>query len=279
MTHYLVDVSWMLYRGYYALSNVWQEYPELHFLAKKIESWLSGTNNTVYLCLDGYNIKGKRLLGENYKAGRHQENGYNVYCGLATFVRLLNNDRIKILYGRNYESDEIIFTLSRTLNGRKKIVSGDKDIFQSLTKDVVIDNGKDYVITEESYKFEYADKFFEIDPPRLPIYRAIVGDPSDSLKPPVARFPHKLAAKLSKEISYNGTCPSVDDINSIKNICSGTEIKWIDRLIESYNPFSINFDIMKLNVIPDNELHDDYNYPEVPFSEFLTSKIVKLNEL
>ena len=92
-------------------------------------------------------------------------------------------------------------------------------------------------------------------------------------------FPHKLAAKLAKEIEYNGSCPSIDDIISIKNICSNTEVKWIDRLIESYNPFSINFDIMKLNIIPDNELHDEYDYPSVPFSEFLTSKIIKLNEL
>lgn len=269
----------MLYRGYYAMQNIWTDYPELHFLAKKIDSWLSGTENIVHLCLDGYNIKGKQLLGENYKAGRHQEGGYNVYSGLSSFIHLLNHPRIKIYYGTAYESDEIIFTLSRTLDGRKKIVSGDKDIFQALKKDVVIDNGKDYVITEESYKLEYADKFFEIEPYRLPLYRAIVGDPSDTLKPPVPRFPHKLAARFAKQIEYTGNVPTVAQITSFKDQCNNTELKWIDRLVEAYKSFEINFDIMKLNVINESKLNDEYKYPCVELSDFLTSKILKLNEI
>lgn len=281
MIHHLIDVSWMLYRGYYTLSHVYQECPEIHFLCKKLESLLSRSDSAVHLCLDGRDIKGRRLLKEQYKAGRHQEGGYNVYSGLATFIKLLNNDRIKVYYNNKYESDEIIFTLSRTLDGRKKILSGDKDLLQSLTDDVVIDNGKDLIVTEESYKYDYADSFFGIEPYRLPIYRAIVGDASDTLKPPVQRFPHKLAAKLSMSLPYDGNCPSVDKLNSIKSELSDTEKKWIDKLVSSYQSFSINFDIMKLNVITESlSLYDNvYNYPTVEFSDFLKSKIERLNTL
>lgn len=278
MLHCLLDVSWLLYKGYYSSSHIWDEYPEIHFLIKKIASLLSRKDVTVHLCLDGYDIRGKKLLGENYKAGRHQEGSYNVYAGLASFIKLLNNNRIKVYYGTKYESDEVIYSLSKTLEGRKKILSGDKDLLQSLSEDVIIDNGGKFVITSESYKHEYADKFYGIDPIKLPLYRAICGDSSDTLKPPVPRFPHKLAAKLITEFEYNGTIPSKEQLLELSANYSDTEKKWINRLIDSYENFKINFDIMKLNIITDS-LSDEYKYKEVEFSNFLKSKIEKLNSL
>lgn len=279
MIHYLVDVSWLLYRGYFAMQHVYSEFAELHYITKKIESLLSRDDSLVHLALDGHSIKGRRLLGEAYKANRHQEEGgYNVYNGLSSFLHLLHNDRIKIYYNNNYESDEIIFTLSRTLEGRKKILSGDKDLLQSLNKDTVIESFKGLVITEESYKFEYADKFFEIEPTKLPIFRAIAGDASDTLFPPVKRFPRKLAAKLVNSLEYNGKCPSVEQLQEVSNNFSDSEKKWVMKLIDAYKPFSTNFDIMKLNVITD-PLNCEYKYQEVDLGDFLRQKIERLNLL
>jgi len=278
MINYLIDVSWLLYRGFYAMSHVYSEFAELHYITKKLESLLSRKDAIIHLCLDGRAPKGRRLLGENYKAGRHQEGSYSVYSGLATFIHLLHNDRINIYYNNYYESDEIIYTLSKTLDGRKKILSGDKDLLQSLDKDTVIESFKGLVTTEESYKYEYADQFFGIEPCRLPIYRALTGDASDTLYPPVKRFPHKLAAKIASEILYSGKCPSVEDLDSIKKSLSKTEQKWVDRLIESYDKFSTNFDIMKLNIITDS-LNNDYNYTDIKLDDFLKSKIERLNTL
>ena len=279
MIHYLVDVSWMLYRGFYACSKIWDNYPEIHFLCKKIESLLSRKDAVVHLCLDGFATKGKKLLGEKYKAGRHQDGGYNVYSGLSSLVHSLHNDRIKVYYNKNYESDEIIFTLSRTLDGRKKILSGDKDLLQSLKSDVVIESTNGQIITDETYKFEYADKFFELDPSKLPIFRAIAGDPSDSLKPPVARFPRKLAAKLAESFNYEGEAPTIEQLNEISSNLSNSEKNWVSKLIDSYNDFNTNFEIMKLNIIKDDIEHNDYSYPEVQFDEFIQSKIDRLNSL
>lgn len=278
MINYLIDVSWLLYRGYFACAHIWQEYAELHYITKKIEGLLSRKDCVVHLCLDGFSTKGKKLLGEQYKAGRHQEGGYNVYQGLASFIKMLHNDRIKTYYNPNYESDEIIFTLSKTLDGRKKILSGDKDLLQSLDRDTVIESFKGLVTTEESYKAEYAEKFFEIEPRKLPIFRAIAGDASDTLKPPVTRFPRKLAAKIVNLLDYNGECPSVEQLKNVSIDFSDSEKKWVDKLIDAYKPFSTNFDIMKLNVITD-PLHCDYKYPEVELSDFLKSKIEHLNAL
>lgn len=277
--HYLVDVSWMLHRGYFALSHVYEEYPEIHFLCKKIESWLSRKDVILHLCLDGFNIKGRRLLGEQYKAGRHQDNHYNVYAGLSTFINLLNNDRIKVYYSNDYESDELIFTLSRTLDGRKRIISGDKDLLQSLKSDVVIEGSNGLITTYETYQYEYADKFFGIQPEKLPIFRAIVGDTSDNLKPPVIRFPKKLAVKIVNDLDYNGSCPSIDQLSKIDlNNYSDSEKKWLDKLISNYSLFNTNFEIMKLNVITDN-ISNKYKNDTVEFSDFLKNKISCLNNL
>lgn len=276
--HYLVDTSWVLYRGYHSLQHVWSDFPELHFLVKKIESLLARKDAVCHLVLDGYNTKGRRILGEAYKQGRHPEGSYNVFAGLSSFLKILNNDRIKVYYNKDYESDEIIFTLSRTLtDGRKKIISGDKDILQALKEDTVIENGSNLVVTEESYKYEYAEKFFEVEPIKLPLFRAICGDSSDKLKPPVARFPKKLAAKIVKSLPYDGDVPSIEELKSVSDI-SSSEKKWVSRLIEAYEPFSINFDIMKLNVITDN-LNCKYDYTDEVLSDFLKSKIEHLNAL
>lgn len=53
MIHYLMDVSWFLYRGAFALHHVYPEYSELHFLCKKIESLLKREDACLHLCLDG----------------------------------------------------------------------------------------------------------------------------------------------------------------------------------------------------------------------------------
>lgn len=278
MINYLLDVSWLLYRGYYSLSHIYGEYPEIHFLCKKIESLLTRQDAVVHLCLDGYFTKGRRLLGEAYKSNRRRDGQRSVYEALSSFVHLIHNDRIKIYFNNSYESDEIIFTLSRTLEGRKKIISGDKDILQSLKPDTVIDNGTDRVITEESYKFEYADKFFEIEPAKLPIFRAIAGDASDTLYPPVARFPRKLAAHIVNSLNYSGDCPSVYQLNYVKESLKDSEKEWVDKLIAAYDKFNINFDIMKLNVIEDN-FNCKYDRELVTISDFLKSKIERLNTL
>lgn len=279
MIHYLMDVSWILYRGYFTAKSIWDEYPEIHFLCKKITSLLERKDVILHLCIDGCNVKGKKLLTEQYKSGRHQEGSYNVYLGLSAFIHLLNNKRIKIYFNNNYEADELIFTLSRILDGRKKILSGDKDLFQAITDEVFIDNGNNEVITLESYKHDYKDKFFEISPDKLPLYRAIIGDPSDCLKPAVARFPHKLAAKLVNDFNYNGNLFSIEDIRSLSSDYTSSDKKWIDKLICSYESLKLNFDIMKLNVITDNITDNEYDFPIVEFSDFLKSKILKLNTL
>ena len=113
----------------------------------------------------------------------------------------------------------------------------------------------------------------------MPVFRAIAGDASDTLFPPVKRFPRKLAAKIVNALDYDGSCPTIEQLKSVAADFSDGEKKWVSKLIEAYQPFSTNFDIMKLNVITDDLTHNKYNYAEVELSDFLKSKIEHLNTL
>lgn len=253
--NYLLDVSYILYRGYYTFKNSEYTYPEIFALVKKIESLLSSKDSIIYLCLDGRNTKGKALIKEEYKKGR--EHTYNVYEALPEFIELISNfKRVKVAFNNNLEADEIMFSLSRQLKDKCRIVSGDKDLIQSLNESTSIETGKGDILTIKSY-YLIDNKFFDVSPERLPIYRAIVGDTSDNLKPPVPRFPHKLASEISKCISYNGNTPEKGDLEALEFL-NDKDKSWIDKLILSYDKFKTNFEIMKLNTIPLEELFNPY---------------------
>lgn len=55
MINYLLDVSWLLYKGYFSSSSIWEDNPELHFLVRKLENLLQRKDAIVHLCIDGFN--------------------------------------------------------------------------------------------------------------------------------------------------------------------------------------------------------------------------------
>ena len=97
-------------------------------------------------------------------------------------------------------------------------------------------------------------KFHSVTPSRLPIYRAIVGDVSDNLKPPIPRFPKDLAAIIAESLPYNGTIPTKENLkelfSSFKDITASKKDK-LNLLLENYDLFKSNFEIMKLSVYKD----------------------------
>lgn len=248
MISYLLDTSWLLYKGYFAFPD--KEYSEIFFLLSKIKQCLK--QGEVYLCLDGLHPKG-RVLNESYKENR--EHKYNVYQKLSGVLYSLQNlSHVHIKFNDLLEADEVIFSLTRLLEGKKVILSGDNDLLQSLNEDVRIDRGKE-VISEDYYKMLMAEKFYSIPPIQLPIYRSIVGDSSDNIKSVVSRFPHKLAARIATELPYNGSVHSIESLNWFKTdsvfALSSTEKKWVDRLIERHSEWQKSFSIMKLDVYSD----------------------------
>jgi 5'-3' exonuclease len=253
MSSILIDTSNLLYRGYYSFPN--HPCGEVFFTLTTIRSYLTNSSSHVYLCLDG-TPKGKQI-NEAYKANRdHGE--VSVYRYLPQLVYMLQNlHRVHIAYNPDLEADEVIFSLTRILDGNKLIVSTDNDLLQSLKEDTEIQR-QDKIINEQYYRTEMVQKFHSVTPSRLPVYRAIVGDSSDNLKPPVPRFPKELAALIAESIDYDGTVPTKERLQalflSFDNLTKSKKEK-LNLLLENYHSFSTNFEIMKLNV------HTDLNYP------------------
>ena len=280
MLNYLLDTSNLLYRGYYS----YPEHPcgEILFILSTIRTYLTDPYSHVYLCLDG-RPKGKQL-NEEYKSNRNHGE-VSVYRYLPQLVYLLQNlNRVHIKYNPTLEADEVIFSLTRLLSDNKVIVSTDNDLLQSLKEDTEILR-QDKVINEEYYRTNMFQKFHAVDPKRLPVYRAIVGDTSDNLKPVIPRFPKELAAKIATDIDYHGDIPTKEQFielfssDSYKDLSSARKNN-IKALLENYTSFSTNFEIMKLNVYDD--LDHSYlrenpiipNFPQGVMSVFRTIKIL-----
>ena len=281
--HYLLDTSNILYRGYYSFPN--HPCGEVFFVLTTIRQFLTDRTSQVYLCLDG-KPKGKSI-DENYKSNRNHGE-VSVYRYLPQLVYLLQNlKRVHIKYNPELEADEVIFSLTRILLDPKVIVSTDNDLLQSLKEDTEILR-QDRVINEQYYRTEMFQKFHAVDPYRLPIYRAIVGDTSDNLKPPVPRFPKELASKIAMEISYTGTLPTKEQFKDLFDSDSYSDLTTtkkgkLQSLLENYSLLSTNFEIMKLNVHTD--LDHPYlkenpvipNFPQGIMSVFRTIKMLDAN--
>lgn len=253
MNQVLIDTSNLLYRGYYSFPK--HPCGEIFFTLTTIRSFLIQLHTDVYLCLDG-KPKGKQI-NEAYKANR-DHGDINVFRYLPQLVYMLQPlNRVHIKYNPNLEADEVIFSLTRILEGNKLIVSTDNDLLQSLKDDTEIQR-QDKIVNEEFYRENMFQKFHAVSPPRLPIYRAIVGDTSDNLKPPVSHFPKELASIIAEKVNYDGFLPSKEEFEtlflSLSDLTKSKKTK-LNHLLENYDMLKSNFEIMKLNV------HTDIDYP------------------
>jgi len=282
MNSILIDTSNLLYRGYYSFPN--HPCGEIFYTLTTIRSFLTQKQTHVYLCLDG-KPKGKSL-NEEYKANRNHGE-VSVYRYLPQLVYLLQGlNRVHIVYNPELEADEAIFSLTRILEGNKLIISTDNDLLQSLKPDTEIQR-QDKIINEKYYREEMTQKFHAVTPSRLPIYRAIVGDTSDNLHPPVPRFPKELAAQIAEGIAYDGTAPTKEQLQalfqSFDNLTKSKKEK-LSLLLENYKSFYTNFEIMKLNVYQD--LYHSYlkenpvipNFPQGVMSIYRTIKMLDANQ-
>lgn len=250
--NHILDVSNLLYRGLYGITT--GNYGPSFYVLDTIESIMNSDEQCkIFLCLDGFPEKKKELYKEYKGNRRHKVSVYDQLPSLVYYLKNINN--ISILYNPKIEADDLIYTLSQNNDGKNVIYSTDNDLFQCLNPNTVINTGKEYITLENLYTYEkYVKKFFCIEPERVVLYRAIIGDPSDNITPCVQRFPHKLASILAKNIRYdNENCPNLLSLEecACKLELKKSEKNQVQNLIGVYPLFRNNFEIMKLRVIQD----------------------------
>lgn len=248
-----VDISWVMYRSFYVFTpdkfKTSQGIPNGHlFGLVQLLKTLVKLDCNVFLCEEGkYNFR--KMLSEDYKANRQpSENHTEFWKDYPKIHQLISDlDNVYCLYNENYESDDILFSAAKvcSINGVKALIhTADKDLYQALDENISILKKVTFhsseILNENSE--EYKEKF-PVEPIKLPFYRAFKGDPSDNLEPPVKRLPKDLVLDLTDYLYINN---SMTDYKIKKK----SHEKWIKELINNWNKYISNFNLMKLNIIP-----------------------------
>jgi DNA polymerase-1 len=185
---------------------------------KTIKSYVDQFNaNKVYIAWD------KKLLSEvsfrsiltegTYKSTRDQDRNKAVYESADAIVSMVDSLGVKNIFPGKLEADDVISWLSKTITGKKIIISVDKDFIQLVAKDISYYNPiKKHLVDELNFKETYS-----VEPKEYLYYKAILGDVSDNI-PGIEGFGKIKGLKLA--IAYNqyiktGTC-SEKDLLTIK---------------------------------------------------------------
>lgn len=214
---YLVDVSSMFFRAFYAIRNLTS--PKgmpvnalYGFLSMTIKLLRDVHPDYMAFCFDRPEPSFRKDLDPRYKANRTEMPEELV--PQVPYIRVMSEALgIPCLDRPGFEADDIIGTLARV--GREHglevvIVSGDKDFAQLIGPLVsMYDTMKDV-----RYDSSGVVEKWGIEPHQMIDYLALVGDSSDNIAG-VAGIGPKGAQKLLKEFgSLNGIYKSLDSISS-----------------------------------------------------------------
>lgn len=253
----LIDMSWLLYRSYYAFQQLTNQdgiqtgqYFGLSNTLQTIKEFYP--NNLILLVDDGKPVLRKEL-NESYKANREQNSFfYNKRDVVDCIIQKLPN--VYRVFNSVVEADDLLFSISRIkdFNNQFIIFTSDKDLYQALDETTFLSSELKHgrFILKDTQSDQYKEFFQDLEPFQVPYYRAVVGDPSDNLKSIYPRFPKKIAYYFAKNYVFKAGAifkpqTKPDDLTD----------KNYEHLLNIYSSeeFITNLEIMKLepiNIIP-----------------------------
>lgn len=259
---YLVDVSSMLFRAFYAIRTLTNPagmpVNALYgFIAMTIKLMREIRPDYMVFCFDRSEETFRKQIDPNYKANRSEmpEDMRPQVPYLRTLSEALG---IPCFDAEGFEADDIIGTLTKfgcEHDLEVVIVSGDKDFAQLISPCVsMYDTMKDVRYDEAAAKEKWG-----VPPEKMIDYLAIVGDSSDNV-PGVAGIGAVGAAKLLTEYkSLEDIYDHIDEIkgaNQKKLIASKDNAFLSKRLVTIVcdMPLKVNLDDLKLRPIHREEL-------------------------
>ncbi len=161
-----------------------------------------------------------------------------------------------------FEADDVIGSASRIAVGlgqRVKIITGDKDLLQLVTDEVVVDLSGGKVTESKEYDIQGVKALLGVYPDQVIDYKALVGDPSDNY-PGVAGIGPKTAVTLLQEY---GTLDSIyEHLDDLKD---SIRSKLVENRENAY--LSQQLATIRTDLNPEVDLKqgatDRINYPEV----------------
>lgn len=122
------------------------------------------------------------------------------------------------------------------------IYSADNDLLQ-IASSTDLKNRMYYIKDNGEFEFwKYCQEKHGVTPDKILLYRSIIGDSSDGLKPVIPRFQKKHVVDIL------GSCDSIEDIisHSPESYTGSKRLKF-DKLIEHKDNLIKNYDVMKLH--------------------------------
>jgi len=274
----LVDLSWVIYRGYFAFKHLTVNYQDeeirtghYFYVIKLIRDLRDAyPRHTIILCQDQY-PKEKHEVYPEYKAGReHPFDLTEESNRILKFATQINSVYGATSIGR--EADDVMFSLSRSLGGDIVVYSGDDDLLQCV--DLRVKLARKY--SEGQFILlghRFCHEKFGVYPSQLLIYRALRGDRSDNIAGVCPRFPKRIARDLA--IRYHDPVSLVH--SKIPITKDKTLVKYWTIVKKESPSFFRNYELMKLR-----EVSVDYIKVDQPeFIDYMvdTYKLVSLRGL
>lgn len=208
----------------------------------------------------------KTLTEGSYKGTRDHVRNKEVYDSMEGVLECTYALGIKSVFPGCLEADDIISWLSKTIPGKKVIVSVDNDFAQLVSADTSFYNPIKKVTIDVS-NFE---ENFKLTPKEYVYYKAIVGDKSDNIEG-VGGFGKVKGVKLAKAFANN----DLDLINPYKDKIEAN-LKLVD-LSYGINNNTEETDLYNKQLTDLNDLKPDFDTFKVLCEELEFNSI--LNEI
>lgn len=249
----LIDMSWLLYRSYYAFQNLTNQdglsTGQYFGLSSTLQTIKEHYPNNLILLVDDGKPQQRKELNESYKANREQNNFFYDKRHIVDCI-IQKLPEVYRVYNSLVEADDLLFTISKIkdYNNSYIIFTSDKDLYQALDETTVLSSElkSGHFITKDIQSEQYVNYFQDLEPYQVPYYRAVLGDPSDNLKAIYPRFPKKVAYLFAKNciLSTGVKTPDKELLDSL----SDTQKTHLLNIYTS-KEFITNLKIMKLDPV------------------------------
>ncbi len=216
----LIDGHHLMYRAYWAIprtlrTRAGEQVNAVFGVASMLISILAQEKpDALLFCFDEGEETFRHQEHAEYKEGR-AETPDDFYVQIPRILELIDTFGIRRVSDKGYEADDLLATYAVAAEKqgmRVTIVSGDRDVFQLATKDIIIAiPHKGYQAAERLDPAGVLQKF-GVTPAQVPAFKGLSGDSSDNL-PGVRGIGPKTASELLKSYdSLEGIYEHLEDI-------------------------------------------------------------------
>jgi 5'-3' exonuclease len=189
------------------------DFPGVYIFLNSLRSYYEKYKPTNLICCWDEKLEPRpnprKLLLEQYKGNRDKEENKNIHDDNHHIKALIESLGGINFYPRELEADDIMAFLCHKLEGKKAIVTVDKDLIQLVNKDTVVYSP----IKKIEYNIGNVNELLGHDITEFVTYKAFLGDKSDNV-PGLYRFGvKKIQQYLKGEITLTEEQQSIVDLN------------------------------------------------------------------